>query len=851
MLRGKKELELKEFKTVRQLQIMWTNSDQRFAGPSLANSNMGLASQVAPGAGNGKRNAMENAAAAGNYSSDVDSDAVVPRARQIDSASEDGSVEGRRQRIRLADAQRAPRTRQIDSASEDDGRRQRMRPADARPQRAPVDADDDDNDDAFDNLMPAIRKPRHVHTIRPLSTARRRELGRDHRFAIANYECDFAHALHIEHPEDVAKFFLANIDPARGQNYAENLMIGEALYTSFLVRSKGKLLTDPVVVQAREAGFRAWCSFNPQNDTAARARLFHQHFSQIKETLRRTHRTLAWFCRIDKPEAYGHWLSDWVGAVVQYMIERGVPSREFLARMATRLLWLDVIQGDDNAIRMYNTSTHGWDRGTENDVGNLILYHLLPLLDQYAQQINVTSAAGATAIKTLTTLTTKELLGGHKESIAKTVASELLDKTFLSRVNANLGLLRFVNGVCETRLALPGIQDMPTYVNFRTGTPEDWLEKTTRVEYPLDWTPQHPAYLDYIEWTHKTWDGAEDAPWDPVNQRPAWEQRPAGARLLSEAMRIDLASFAYGGNADKIFRLWIGHTNAGKSEWGRLMEEAYGESGGKLPLTMFTGKPPAQGGANSELAATENMRVVASEETNRKDALDGARMKSLTGNTDTQWMRGLYQNGRVVPITWKPIIHSNSDPLVVEGGDAFDGRAMAVEFPANFYDPRNATLTLLQQWTQRMHIKDSNFSSRRSQMIQAYWFDTITCGRFNDYIRLGTGTSLHPAIAARTVAFVNSNNPMKGFLAMCIQIAQGQMVPIPVAFKAYRAFCVGRAPKEAIYTQEMFCREFHAWARTRPEVTFQNNQIMNVAVLASAQENVIPDDDEDHVVHVV
>ena len=121
------------------------------------------------------------------------------------------------------------------------------------------------------------------------------------------------------------------------------------------------------------------------------------------------------------------------------------------------------------------------------------------------------------------------------------------------------------------------------------------------------------------------------------------------------------------GNRDKIFMVWSGTGDNGKSVLSRLIELALAEYSVKLPTSLVTGKRSGSSSATPEMAIIEKRLVAFLQEPGHNEKLNIGIVKELTGN-DSIYVRGLYENGRNISIKAKIIyvVNSTDNLAVVE-----------------------------------------------------------------------------------------------------------------------------------------------------------------------------------------
>lgn len=144
------------------------------------------------------------------------------------------------------------------------------------------------------------------------------------------------------------------------------------------------------------------------------------------------------------------------------------------------------------------------------------------------------------------------------------------------------------------------------------------------------------------------------------------------------------------GNRDKIFMVWSGTGDNGKSVLARLIELALGEYSVKLPTSLVVGNRNGSGAATPEMMILEKRLIAFLQEPGYHEKLNIGIVKELTGN-DSIYVRGLYQDGRNIPIKAKIIYIVNSTDNLAVVEKAVWNRIAVVPFVTHFTDnPRYA-----------------------------------------------------------------------------------------------------------------------------------------------------------------
>jgi P4 family phage/plasmid primase-like protien len=192
-----------------------------------------------------------------------------------------------------------------------------------------------------------------------------------------------------------------------------------------------------------------------------------------------------------------------------------------------------------------------------------------------------------------------------------TEAKELFyDESFFQKLDTNPYLLCFNNGVYDFKDKM-----------FRRGYPEDYISKTTNIDYePIDLTK------------HQT----------TVNDINAFMKQLFPIKELHDYMWEHLASTLIGISNKQTFNMYIGAGRNGKSVLVSLMEKVLGEYKGDVPLSLVMDRRTKIGGLAPELVALKGIRYAVMQEPSKGDRINEGIMKQLTSGIDPIQARAPY-----------------------------------------------------------------------------------------------------------------------------------------------------------------------------------------------------------------
>lgn len=205
------------------------------------------------------------------------------------------------------------------------------------------------------------------------------------------------------------------------------------------------------------------------------------------------------------------------------------------------------------------------------------------------------------------------------------------------------------------------------------------------------------------------------------------------------------------GNRDKLFMVWSGTGDNGKSVLARLIELALGEYAVKLPTSLVTGKRASSSAATPEMAIIEKRLVAFLQEPGHKETLNIGVVKELTGN-DSMYVRGLYEHGRNISIKAKIVYVVNSTDNLAVIEKAVWNRIVVLPFLTHFTSN-----------PQRSHERQKDLHLNDKLRKYAGSFMGLMIEQAREYIRSG----LLPceAVTETTKQVMTDNDPVGVFLA--------------------------------------------------------------------------------------
>ena len=238
-----------------------------------------------------------------------------------------------------------------------------------------------------------------------------------------------------------------------------------------------------------------------------------------------------------------------------------------------------------------------------------------------------------------------------KNNIMREARELFFDKEFVERLDTNVNLMCFSNGIVDIKEKC-----------FRTGQPDDCVSLCTNVEYiPYEEAVQRPE-MEEIETFMSQLFPEED---------------------LRNYMWQHMASLVVGNNVNQTFHLYKGTGRNGKSALVDLLSEALGDYKAQVPISWLTSKRGNIGGATPELAQLPGRRYAVMQEPEKGAKIQEGVLKEITGGDPVQ-ARALFQQSFTFKPQFKLVVCTNYEFEDMAGDDGTWRRIRMVDFKAKF-----------------------------------------------------------------------------------------------------------------------------------------------------------------------
>ena len=279
-----------------------------------------------------------------------------------------------------------------------------------------------------------------------------------------------------------------------------------------------------------------------------------------------------------------------------------------------------------------------------------------------------------------------------KNNILREAAEIFYDGDFVKSMDTNKYLLCFNNGVVDF-----------TNKIFRDGYPEDYITKSTRINY-IPFEELENIDKNVISVIHEFMDKLF-----PVKD-------------LNRYMWDHLASCLVGTNKNQTFHVYHGSGSNGKSILADMMSVTLGDYKGTVPITLVTEKRGLIGGTSDEVLKLKGIRYAVMQEPSKGVKLNEGIMKELTGGDPIQ-ARGLYSESEIFEPQFNLVVCTNNLFDIESNDDGTWRRIRKCDFLAKFIDDGE----IYNDDTPYVYIKDKSLKDKLPEL--APYFASILVKR--------------------------------------------------------------------------------------------------------------------------
>jgi len=218
----------------------------------------------------------------------------------------------------------------------------------------------------------------------------------------------------------------------------------------------------------------------------------------------------------------------------------------------------------------------------------------------------------------------------HKDHILKEAKELFYDANtkFMDLLDSNPYLMCFKNGVIDFKEK-----------NFRAGRAEDYLEKSTNINYvPLDRKRDAKVISEINDFMAKLF---------PLEK-------------LRNYMWEHFASILIGVNLNQKLHMYIGGGENGKSVLTDLLSQCLGDYSSTVPLSLITQARQKQGQASPDIVSLKGLRLALMQEPSKDDRINDGAMKELTSCVEPIKGRNLFATSVTFIPQCKIVVCSNN-----------------------------------------------------------------------------------------------------------------------------------------------------------------------------------------------
>ena len=383
-----------------------------------------------------------------------------------------------------------------------------------------------------------------------------------------------------------------------------------------------------------------------------------QHHERI------TRRSIMYWARHDAPEEYKRICSETIDALIDETIS--CPSDWDFAMVLYNMFkneYLCSNQGMEGKRVWWVFENHRWVRDYGETIRVKISREMHGLyqnkITQYTDELRVaTDEQDQDAIESckkkvlhVSQLQIRLKKTNDKNNIIKEAGTLFYDKTFNEMKDTNVYLLGFTNGVIDFKNKV-----------FREGYPQDYITKTTNIEYtPYD----------------------ENTDVKKTNEINSFMEQLFPIPELNHYMWEHLAASLIGTNVNQTFNIYRGSGSNGKSKLIALMSAALGNYAETINVNVLTSKRVDTGGTSSEIVALKGVRYGVASEPSVGMTLNEGVMKEMTGGAKIQ-ARGLYSASETFVLQLSLCVCTNYLFEVKSNDDGTWRRIRIVDFLSKF-----------------------------------------------------------------------------------------------------------------------------------------------------------------------
>lgn len=300
-----------------------------------------------------------------------------------------------------------------------------------------------------------------------------------------------------------------------------------------------------------------------------------------------------------------------------------------------------------------------------------------------------------------------------KNGVIKECAHMSYDPNFLKRLDENIYLICFDNGVYDLESD-----------TFRDGCPDDYISLCTGYKY-VEYDEADETSVEINKFLKKI--------------QPDLTMREYLMTLLSTCLA--------GSICEESFYVFTGSGANGKSKLMELLKYSMGDLFKPMDILVLVGKRTSSSGATPEIADKKGIRVCPFDEPRATDEINTGFMKIFTGG-DLISARKLYGEPIYFKPQFKPFLLCNHLPNIKSDDDGTWRRLKVIPFGSKFIKQEEATKKMKKQGLPENHFwADMNLSEKLPE-----WKEMFMGLLINYYRKYKKGGLIHPKLVTQETA---------------------------------------------------------------------------------------------------
>ena len=312
----------------------------------------------------------------------------------------------------------------------------------------------------------------------------------------------------------------------------------------------------------------------------------------------------------------------------------------------------------------------------------------------------------------------------YKDKIIRECRELFYDSEFDEKINSNLDLLGFDNGIFDLKK-----------MEFRKGQPDDYVTISTKYSIPIS-NLTKPVPFDDL-YNHITSDPnftnvnneLNDFIAQVLPNRPDDNGDRTDTRIREYVLRF-FSSCLSGNVREEKFYFWTGSGGNGKSKIIELLDLSLGDYSKTLDVAYLTTKRGSSSSASPEVETLKYARFVACSEPEEHDKIYVGKLKQITGG-DKLTSRGLFKETTEFKPQFKIILMCNELPKLQNQDGGTWRRIEVVNFISKFSDNPKPT-----EENPNQFVADIDLSNKLDNWKLMFMLTLLS--KYRDYTNLGT-----------------------------------------------------------------------------------------------------------------